>query len=168
MKNIKKRILSISLSAMVMCMILGTTAFAAEPEKTVDATYYNVELTSDGITSITDENGNAINPNSLTSSISGYDAGTLTGDPDGIQVVVNSEGWGGMGVTIKASSSWNGYMSLDMLGDDGHTPLTGAVVHSNSETYFNNLWHYSPMSYLFSFRGIPAGQSVYVQIWVYG
>ena len=169
MKNIKKRLLSIALSAMFVCMSLGTTVFAAEPNEATSATFYNVELTSEGITSITDQNGNEINPDSVTrSSISGYESDTLSGDPCGVQVMVDANGWGGMGVTIKTSSSWSGYMSLDVLGDDGNAPLTGKAVYSNGETKFNNLWHYTPMYYLFSFSGIPAGQSVSVQIWVYG
>lgn len=169
MRNIKKRLLGIVLSAMFVCMSLGTAAFAAEPVKPVDATCYNVELTSEGIASITDQDGNEIDPSSVTrSSISGYESDTLSGDPCGVQVFVDANGWGGMGITIKTSSTWSGYMSLDVLGEDGNAPLTGKAVYSNGETQFHDLWHYTPMYYLFSFRGIPSGQSVNVQIWVYG
>ena len=77
MRNIKRRILSLALSAVVACMSFGTTAFAAEPTEQLDATCYNVELTSEGITSITDQNGNTIDPYSVTrSSISGYESDT--------------------------------------------------------------------------------------------
>lgn len=165
MRNIKKRILGTFLSAMMGCMALSTTAFAAEPQADVNSTCYSVELTSEGITSITDENGNAVSPRS---SISGYASSTLTSNPAGVFVLVDSQGWGGMGITVKASSSWNGYMSLDVVGHDGSTPISGKAVYSNSETVFNNLWHNTPESYIFSFRGIPSGQSVTVYIWVYG
>lgn len=169
MRNIKRRILSLALSAVVACMSFGTTAFAAEPTEQLDATCYNVELTSEGITSITDQNGNTIDPYSVTrSSISGYESDTLSGDSCGVQVFVDANGWGGMGITVKTSSSWSGYMNLDVLGDDGNAPLTGKAIYSNGETQFSNLWHYTPMYYLFSFRGIPSEQSVSVQIWVYG
>lgn len=169
MENIKKRFLSITLSVMFVCMNLVTPVLAAEPNEWANSTCYNIELNSDGITSITDQNGNEIKSDSVTrSSISGYESDTLSGNPCGVQVFVNANGWGGMGITVKTSSSWNGYMSLDVLGDDGHAPLTSAAVYSNDETEFHNLWHYTPMYYLFSFRGIPTGQSVSVQIWVYG
>jgi hypothetical protein len=168
MRNIKKRILSIALSAMFVCMSLGRTTFAAEPDGTTNAICYNVELTSEGINSVTDNDGNEINPAVLSSSISGYEQDTLSGNPCGVQVFVDASGWGGMGITIKASSSWSGYMRLDVLGADGSSPLTEKAVYSNGETKFNSLWHYTPSYYLFSFAGIPDGNSVYVQIWIYG
>ena len=168
MKNITKRIACIVAAMLMICTCVGTTAFAAEPEETSEATCYNVEFTSDGVQSITDETGNAVDSPTLLSTISGYGDGTLTNDPDGFIIYVDSSGWGGMGVTVKASSSWNGYMSLDIVGEDGSVPAKQRAISSNGETYLNDLFHYNPAYYLFSFRGIPSGQSVYVQIWVYG
>lgn len=164
MKNIKKRILGSFLFAVLLCLSFELSVFAAESDETINATCYNIEVTSEGIESITNQYGNEITFGTPRISISGYDEGTLTGNPDGVQVIVNSVGWGGMGVTVKASSSWHGYMSLDILGSDGNVPLSGHAVYSNGETVINDLWHYSPSYYLFSFRGIPSGQSVYVQI----
>lgn len=172
MKNMTRRFLAIFFSAMMACMCLGTTAFAAESETasdtTPEATCYSLEVTSNGVASITDEDGNEVDSISPRSSISGYNQATLTGDPVGVSVFVDSSGWGGMGVTVKASSSWSGYMNLDIIGSDGKVPLQGKSVYSNGETKVNNLYHYNPDYYVFSFRGIPSGQSVFVQIWVYG
>lgn len=171
MKGIKFRILTI-LTALVMCLGSSTSAFASESQDNKDAdknaTCYNLEVTSDGIASITDEKGNEVSSISPRSSISGYNQATLSGDPAGIIVYINSSGWGGMGVTIETSSSWHGYMSLDILGSDGSIPLEGRSIYSDKSTEINDLFHYNPAYYLFSFRGIPSGQSVSVKIWVYG
>ncbi len=162
---VKKRFIGIFMSAIILFTLSATTAFAAEPS--TEAVAYNMEITSNGIVSITDENGNAA-PASVYSTISGYEQKTLTGDPAGVIVYVSASGIGGMGVTIETSSSWNGYMSLDILGSDGSTPASGISVYSNTTKYLNNLMHYSPAYFLFSFRGIPSGQSVFAKIWVYG
>lgn len=164
MKGINRRILAI-LTVVAICSCMVLTAFAAESEAPQKATCYTLEVTSDGVSSCHDENGEAISPRS---SISGYASETMTRDPNPIQVVVQASGWGGMGVTVKTSSSWSGYMSLDIIASDGSVPLEGAAIYSNQETYFNNLRHYSPTYLMFSFRGIPSGQSVSVEIWVYG
>lgn len=162
MKGIKTRILG-ALMTLILCTAFVTTAFAAEPAENSEAKCYTFEVTSEGITSVTD--GNEVTPQS---SISGYNQASISGDPASIFIYPNSSGWGGMGVTVKTSSNWNGYMNLDILGEDGSLPLEGKSIHSNSETKINNLWHYNPAYYMFSFRGIPSGQSVYVQIWIYG
>ena len=164
MKGIKTRILG-ALMALMLCAGFTTTAFAAEPVENGEAKCYTFEVTSEGITSVKDESGNEITPRS---SISGYEQATISGDPAGVIVYPSSSGWGGMGVTVKTSSSWNGYMNLDIIGEDGSVPLEGKSIYSNKETPINNLWHYNPAYYLFSFRGIPSGQSVFVQIWIYG
>lgn len=165
MKNTKTRRIIGVLMALVLCIGLTSTAFAAEPPENNEAKCYTLEVTSEGITSVKDDVGNEVSPRS---SISGYEQATISGDPAAVFVYPKSSGWGGMGVTIKTSSSWNGYMNLDILGEDGSVPLEGKSVYSNGETKVNNLWHYNPAYYLFSFRGIPSGQSVFVQIWVYG
>lgn len=164
MKSIKKRLL-ILLTVLSLCACFTTTAFAAETPKNDEGKCYTFEVTSEGITAVTDETGNEITPRS---SISGYNQASISGNPAAIIVYPSSSGWGGMGVTVKASSSWSGYMNLDILGSDGSTPLQGKAVYSNSETKVNNLYHKNPSYYMFSFRGIPSGKSVYVQIWIYG
>lgn len=73
MKNIRKRFSNIFLSVVLMCMSLSTTVSAAETtEETEAPTYYNVEVTSEGIASIVDQDGNSVSPASLASSISAY------------------------------------------------------------------------------------------------
>lgn len=168
MKKIFKRSLDIIMSMVMACMCMVTTAFAAETETTPEAKCYSLEVTSDGIESAIDENGNKVDPGLLRSSISGYNQATISGDPAGVLVYTSASGTGGMGITVKASSSWYGYMSLDMIGSNGSIPLSGKAVYSNGETQVNNLTHNNVGYYVFSFRGIPSGQSVFVQIWVYG
>ena len=170
MKKIIKRSLGLVMAMVMACMCMVTTAFAAETEtdNAPEAKCYNLEVTSDGIESVVDEDGNKVDPGLLRSSISGYNQATISGDPVGVLVFVSASGVGGMGITVKASSSWSGYMSLDMIGSNGSIPLSGKAVYSNGETQVNNLQHNSPSYYVFSFRGIPSGQSVFVQIWVYG
>lgn len=168
MKGIKKRLLGLLLTAVFFFISSSSTAFAAEIKETTNTNCYNIEVTSEGIMSMTDQNGTIIEPNSARSSVSGSGEATLVSGNDGIQVFVNTSGWGGMGVTINASSSWNGYMSMNMFSSEGRTLLTGRSVYSNGETYFNNLKHYNPQYYLFTFKGIPSGKSVYIRIWIYG
>lgn len=164
----RKRILGTLMSAIMLVMSLGTTAFAAEPETTPDATLYTLECTAEGVASITDEDGNDVSESVLRSSISGYDQATLTTDPAAIIVSVDASGFGGMGATVETSSSWNGYMSLDIFDNNAFIYYEGAAVYSNGTKYFNDLKHYCPSNIWFSFRGIPSGQSVFVKIWVYG
>lgn len=169
MRNIKKHILSICLVAMLACMSFATTAFAAELESSTKSKCYTIEVTSEGLASITDKEGKEINTyTTLRSSISGYEQRSLTSNSAGIQVFVEASGCGGMGVTINASSSWSGYMSMNMLGSDGRMTVEGKAVYSNGETYLNNLSHYSPSYYVLTFSGIPSGQSVFVKVWIYG
>ena len=170
-----KRIITCLLATFTI-LCTSVTVFASE--NTVDkaniptATLYNVELTSEGIASITNEDGSKV-PASTRSSISGYEQTNISGNPAGVFVYPTASGIGGMGATVQSSSSWNGFMSLDILSSDGLTSATGMAVPSNGEwklndVYANGITHYSPAYLLFSFKGIPAGQSVSVKIWVYG
>lgn len=167
MKNIVKRFLAIVM-AMAMCVCFASTAFADEPESEKCVSAYTVEATSEGISSIVDENGNEVLPSVMRSYIFGYAQGTVTSSKSHIPVYPETVSSGGMGITVKASSSWNGDMYLTVIGQDASVPLDNARVSSNGETYFNNLWHTTTSAYGFAFTGIPEGQSVYVQIWVYG
>lgn len=164
----RKRILGTFLSAIMLIMALGTTAFAAEPATAPDATLYTLECTSDGVASITDEDGNTVSNSVLRSSISGYEQETMTTDPNGVVVYVDSSGIRGMGATVETSSSWNGYMSLDVFDSNGKIYCEDVAISSNTTKYFNNWTHISPSWVWFSFKGIPSGQSVFVKIWVYG
>lgn len=166
----KKRIISFILSAVVMIAACGNTVFAATSEKSSEATAYNVELTSEGIASITDENGSNVSDSVIArSSISGYEQKTISGNPAAVLVYPSSaSGAGGMGATIECSSSWNGAMSLDVFDSNGVTNVTGARVSSNGTSKLSNMYHGSPSYVVFSFRGIPSGQSVFVKIWIYG
>lgn len=123
-----------------------------------------LELTSEGIVSAS-ASSKGIMP---YSSISGYEQQTINSSDHGVIVFTSGSGIGGMGVTIKASSSWNGDMTVHMAGYDGSTPFMNAKVTANGTTYFNNLITTNPAFYLFNFLDIPSGVSVFVQIWVYG
>lgn len=129
-----KRIMATLLVAVTL-LSTSATVFAAEntdKQLSTDepkAKVYNMELTSEGISSVTDENGNPI---SARSSISGYEQATLTSNPGGVIVYTDASGYGGMGATVESSSSWNGYMSLDILGSDGLTKATGLSVRTNT------------------------------------
>lgn len=92
----------------------------------------------------------------------------MTKDPSRFEVGVTAQGIGGMGITVKTSSSWSGYMTLLVIGRDGSIPLNDVKIPSNGETHFNDLLHYSTTGYAFQFTGIPEGRSVFVQIWIYG
>ena len=145
-QTMRKRILGTLMSAIMLVMAFGTTAFASEVEKPCDAIAYNLELTSDGVASITDEDGNPVSDSVLRSSISGYEQATMTTDPTGVIVYVDSSGIGGMGATVETSSSWNGYMSLDVFDNNGKIYCEGVAVSSNGTKYFNNWLHVSPVN----------------------
>lgn len=166
----KKQIISVILSAVVLMASFGNTAFAATAEKSSETTAYNVELTSEGIASITAEDGSNV-PDSVIarSSISGYEQKTISGNPAAILVFPSSaSGAGGMGATIECSSSWHGAMSLDVFDSNGVENIRGARVSSNGTSKLTDMYHGSPSYVVFSFRNIPAGQSVFVKIWIYG
>lgn len=171
MKSLIKRWVAIFLVA-TMCLVTGATAFAAEPETTESATCYNLEVSSDGIVSCTDENGNEVSTISPRSSISGYGSDTLSSSNPAIVIYPDASGIGGMGITIKTSSSWNGYMKLIAVAQYSSssyaTLIDDYAISSNTEVYFNDLLHRSPGYIMFAFDGIPSGKTVSAQIWVYG
>ncbi len=163
-----KRILATLMLAITLVTSLGSTVFAAEPSPTSDTTLYTLECTSEGVVAITDEYGNSVSKVSARSSISGYEQLTMTSNPTGVIVYVDSSGIGGMGATVQTSSSWDGYMSLDVFDSNNKLYCEDVAISSNGTKYFNNWLHYSPSWVWFSFKGIPSGQSVFVKIWVYG
>lgn len=169
MKKTVKRLLSIVLSIMLILGATGVQAFAADATDTDNVTLNTVELTSEGIVQVTDDEGDPLDPSPLIeSSISGFKQATLNEDPAFVFVVTNATWFGGMGITVKTFSSWSGYMSMDVVTSDGDLPLSGRAVYSNGEVQYHDLVHYSPSFMIFKFSGIPSDQSVFVQIWVYG
>lgn len=66
---ILKRITGIFMATLMLFTMSITTVSATDNNTSPTATAYNVEVTSDGITSITDENGDVV-PASVYSSIS--------------------------------------------------------------------------------------------------
>lgn len=157
--------------AAIMCLGTTATAFAAEPQPDVEATCYNLEVSSNGVVSCTDENGNEVPTISPRSSISGYGSGSLSSSNPAIIIYPQASGIGGMGVTINTSSSWSGYMKLTAVAhyaSSNATLINNYAVSSNTEVYFNDLLHRSPGYIMFAFDGIPSGKTVNTQIWVYG
>lgn len=71
MKNIIKRLTTIVM-AIAMCVCFANTAFASEAESDKHTSMFTIEATSDGISSIVNENGETVNPSVLRSTISGY------------------------------------------------------------------------------------------------
>lgn len=165
----KKLIASIFISTLMLLMSFSMTAFAAEPQINLcEATAYTMECTPEGIVSVTDENGVSA-PASVMSTISGYTQQTISGSPVGVVVYPTSaSGAGGMGVTIECSSSWNGYMSMDLTDTNGNENVRGVRVASNGTSKLSDMYHNSPSAVVLTFRGIPSGQSVFVKVWIYG
>ena len=166
-----KKLFSILL-ALVILLSFSSPAFAAETTEDVSndvkATLYNVDLTSDGIVSVSDENGNIM----PLSSISGYNQGDVSSNSSGFLVWVDSSGIGGMGVTVITScSNWNGTITFNLASDTGSYAVKGAAIPTNGESQWHNLIHglpSTPAYYLAVFSGIPAGYTVHAQVWIYG
>lgn len=159
-----KRFISVAMTMVMMLLMCSTTAFAAETPAVDTSTVKEVtlELNSDGIVS-------ADGDFSILSTISGYEQKTISSSDSAILVWTDGSGIGGMGVTVETSSSWSGYMSTNMLDTfNGKVPFQNYAIYSNGTTYFNNLTTYNPAYYIFTFAGIPSGQTVFVKIWIYG
>lgn len=166
----KRRIIAIFL-ATIMCFITATTAFATEPETSKKATCYNLEVSSNGVISCSNENGDELPVITPRSTISGYENANITSDHAFMMVDVEASGWGGMGITIKTSSDWKGnfYVSADAMYINSFADLFDRKqITSNGENYFEDLFHRTPSYILFSFYEIPPTATINVQIWVYG
>lgn len=165
MKKNLKRIFAF-LFATIMMLSVALPASAAEISDDItnkQAQLVTFEVTSDDVLSI-DSNGGI----SLYSSINGYQQRTLTSPNASLTVPLTGSGTGGMGITVKTSSSWNGYMSM-MIADSYNTIFAqNYAIYSNTEVQFHNLTHHNPARMYFIFEGIPSGKSVLVQAWVYG
>lgn len=148
----------------IFCLTVSASAEEVLPENSeeVQGQLVTFEVTSDGVVQI-DSDGN-ITPRS---SISGYGAENVTND-NWLMVPVQSEGVGGMGITVKTSSSWNGYMSMLIVDAFDTVYVENYAIYSNDEKEFHDLTNYYPVRFYFIFDGIPDGESVYVQAWIYG
>lgn len=167
-----KKIVSIFL-AIIMMATLPSAAFASEFSGEIEstlpkATLYNLALNSDGIVSVSDENGDIM----PLSSISGYQNGNVSKGSSGFTVWVNASGIGGMGVTVKTSCpNWpDGEIRFTLIGENGSVPINNSLIYANGEANYSNLWHGLPVPsyYLAGFSGIPEGYTVYAQVWIFG
>lgn len=166
----KKLIAGLLASTLMFLMSFGMTASASDAEvASCEATAYTMECTSEGIVSVTDENGVLAPDSVMRSTISGYTQQTISGDPVCVVVYPTSaSGAGGMGVTIECSSSWNGAMAMDLTDTNGNVNVKGVRVVSNGTSKLTNMYHDSPSAVILTFTKIPAGQSVFVKVWIYG
>lgn len=169
MKNFSKRFISV-LMAIVTCLCFTLSVSATEFENTLGSLketsprHITYEVTSEGIVSV--EEDGVILPRS---SISGYTNGTCTAYYFMFKFNVTSSGSGGMGVTVKTSSSWSGYMSMDIGSPTDGYYIQNYAMPSNGERQFHHgLTHNSPTEMIMYFYGIPSDVSVYVEVWVYG
>ncbi len=156
-----KRIISIVLVA-VMCLALNVTAFAAEITS-------NSSVSSD--TEVVVGQEDEIMPLG-TGSISGYAYKRLTSTDRAIIVPLSASGFGGMGVTIRVSSSYQG--KVDCVGRVvSYTPLMwvdgiDGQVSTNGETYFKgNHLGGDGLEFVIALD-VPSGVEMDVWIWVYG
>lgn len=155
-----KRFLSIAL-ALTLCLSLSNSVFAKDinnSESMQDKEVigeYTFEVSGDG----------SITP---MSSVSGYGQKTVSAVDSGIIVDCNSQGIGGMGITIETSCS-AGNFTMNYLG----SPYIGAgsdisgEIGSNDHIERHNLWQSGLQEYLISFK-VPSGVSMLVKVWIYG
>lgn len=165
MKNFK-RLIAVFL-AVVMTLSFTVAVSAAEvSDDSQQAQVITYEVTSEGVQVADDVN------NQARSSISGYAQKTLTAgiNNEWVEIPVTASGVGGMGITIKTFSSWSGYTSLLINSNMGDVYVSDYALYSNDNdgVEFHNLVHYCPRTIEVTLMGIPAGESVFVQVWVYG
>ena len=166
MKKNSKRFIAL-LMTMVTIFCLTVSASAAEAttnnSEELNGQHITYEVTSDGIVSV--EYDGEVAP---CSTISGYKNGSLTSSSAILKVPVTASGVGGMGITVKTSSSWNGYTSMAINSSDNTVYVENYALWSNDEVKFENFGHSSPSYIAVSLYGIPSGKSVYVEVWIYG
>lgn len=165
MKNFK-RIMS-SILAIVMCFALQLSVFATESLNSVSVSE-DTEVASEVIT----EEDPSIMPLG-TGSISGYAYKRVRNGDNAIIIPINGNGIGGMGITIKTASSYQGEIAYHgaLLTD---LPFTWASdidgkVSSNGEKVWSNLNHATGnnFEYIIAFD-MPAGVEMDVWVWIYG
>lgn len=166
----KRRIIAIFLVT-IMCLTTALTSFAAEPKISERANCYNFEVSSEGIMSCKDINGNEISNPFSARAMLGYNNGTLSHSKNFVVVDADDAVIGTMGITVQTSSSWNGDLLMYATVNNSSTGgefIKDYNISSNEEVYFNDLWYVGPFSLVFLFSGIPQGVTVNVQVWVYG
>ena len=165
MKKFLNRIIAV-IMAITLTFGISIPALAADTDvKNNDkpiAHHVEYEVSSNGLETVTYDGIQTC------SSISGYENATFEGGGGQILVIpVVSSGVGGMGITVKTSSSWNGYVSM-RITDGDIDYVNNYAMPSNGERQFHNLTHYSPMNIGVLIYGIPAGKSMRIDVWVYG
>lgn len=149
-KKFAKRIVAF-LFATIMCLSLSMSAFAAEvSEKPVVNSRENSDIMP-------------------ISSISGYARKNITSNDSYIEVSVSSEGTGGMGITIKTTSSSSGSIEFAGFSISGNaSQISGSIPINNGEMQFHDLYHNGSVGLYYILFTVPAGVSVDVQVWIYG
>lgn len=160
-----------SILTLVLVLSISVTAFATDITRDANndtVTMYSLELTSEGISSVSDEEGNIV----PLSSISGYACGDVDSSNPGFLVWVDSSGIGGMGVTVKTiCPDWNGTIRFDLVSDRGSKAVLNQYIPTNGSTEFHDLLHglpATPAYYLANFSGIPKGYTITAHVWIYG
>lgn len=168
MKDFSKRFISI-LMAIVTCLCFTLSVSANEFENALSSSeatsprHITYEVTSEGI--ISAEVDGQVMPRS---SISGYANGNCDGPSCIFICPVISSGEGGMGITVKASSSWDGYMSMDITSGGFQYYVKDYAMPSNGERQFHDLYHEAPTQVALLLMGIPVNEYVHIDMWVYG
>lgn len=168
MKNLFKRLVS-GVVTLVVMSFSAMSAFAADVETNDIETAEEQEcimltVTSEGITSVTDANGER----SVTGSISGYGYSCLRSNSTGLWIYTEGEGKCNMGITIKTQSSWDGTMTFFLCDGKGKVFCRDRPISSNKETVIPATSIEVASPYIFNFSGIPEGVEVHTWIWIYG
>lgn len=169
MKNLFKLLVSGVVTLAVMSFS-AVSAFATDVEtndiETAEAREcIMVTATSEGITSITDANGEDVDGRA----ISGYGYACLRKTGDAFIIYTDEDGYGKAKFTIKTQcNSWNGFTSCSIFDDKGVDIITSRAVWSNDETIISSeKTELNPVFYLFTFKGIPEGAEMHTWIWIY-
>ena len=168
MKNLFKQLVSGVVTLAVMSFSV-VSAFAADVEtndiETAEAgECIMVTATSEGITSITDANGE----NLARGAIYGYGYGCLRSNNTGIVIYPDGNEVRNMNLTIKTQSTWNGDMYLYLADSEGRELLRKEPIKANKDSnLIRGLKSYNPGFFLFVFDGIPDGVEVHTWIWIY-
>lgn len=169
MKNLFKRLVSGVITLAVMsfsAMSVSATDVGTNNVETAEAREcIMVTATSEGITSITDTNGEDISGRS----ISGYGYACLRPNSCSFLIYTDYDGYGKPKFTIKTQcNSWNGYTDCAIYNDSGTAITESTPVRANDETIIkakNTDWN--PIFYLFIFKDIPEGVEMHTWIWIY-
>ena len=157
--------------ALAMCLSLGTVAFAAEPDVSSEDAQPRVLgqatflVSSDGVVPL--ESEGKIMPRS---SISGYKQQTLNGGAASMVIPCTSSGWGGYGVTIQTSSSYED-ADIHVFGtvQSGNASSFEGMMTTNDELQFHNLMHLGNVSEFIILFSTDEGTRPYrATVWIYG